>query len=597
MYLERQAGERPSGEPILSGDQLELVQTVAERLAASRDLSEVGAVVVSLGRGALGASLVELVVLAGEGRQLVMLASEGPEGTGAPVGVPVGLEAAGELGRVLQGGEAEFWSAPSKGAGREGASAGHGGHYRGARLPLVAQTGVIGALNLAWDRARPLGPSDETLLRTIALQCALAVDRAQLDVAWRTERQTLELLSEGTQLMVSALEPSQILASLVRLAVPRLAPWCAVYVAEGDELRRVAIEIELHPDLAGQLRGAVALPTSSDAPMAVAFRTGQAQLVPLVTADIVRQVYRDPQADSILSLQESWTAVIVPVRSGGQVIGVMSLVSNAWRGSPPAHLLFAAEGLAGRAGIALTNARRFEKERTRAAMLTEALLPQRAPHVPGYEIDARYLPAGSQVAGDWFDIATLPSGQALLAVGDAGGHGLPAASLMAQLRNGAHSLAVAGFSPGEILRWISLLTAEDGLESFATAIYAQLDPASGTMVWSAAGHLPPLVIDNTSAGYVEYPSQPPLGWSAAAAPPEYQLQLSPGEALLMVTDGVVERRGHQLAAGMTDLQELMAGQAGLSAHDLAQIVVEQMCPNPDDDCCVVVVKRIEGAPA
>ena len=72
-------------------------------------------------------------------------------------------------------------------------------------------------------------------------------------------------MSEGTRVMVSELDAGAIVSKLVVLAVPRLAPWCAVYVAERGTLRRVAIEIADQPDLAAQLRGLEAVEVASRA--------------------------------------------------------------------------------------------------------------------------------------------------------------------------------------------------------------------------------------------------------------------------------------------------------------------------------------------
>jgi serine phosphatase RsbU (regulator of sigma subunit) len=274
------------------------------------------------------------------------------------------------------------------------------------------------------------------------------------------------------------------------------------------------------------------------------------------------------------------------------VIGVMSLVSPAWKGRPPNEVQYAAEGLAGRAGVALSNARRFERERLVAALLTDALLPSELPSVPGYDVKARYLPWGGPVAGDWFDVWRLPSGQYLVGIGDTAGHGIRAASLMAQLRNSARGLAVSGNGPGEILHSLGLLTLEDDLESLATAVYGILDTESGSFRWASAGHIGPIFCGSGGARHLPSAIRPPFGIPVAEPPSEQEIVLGRGEAIVLVTDGVVERRGTDLDARLEVLRALVEANAVAPASAIAEQIVGTLCGPPEDDCCVVVVKRI-----
>ncbi|MHB8438022.1 MAG: GAF domain-containing protein, partial [Acidimicrobiales bacterium] len=120
-------------------------------------------------------------------------------------------------------------------------------------LPLVARGRAIGCLHIGWPEVRDFRP-DIARLEALADLCSAAVDRADLYERERRARETLEFLNQGTRLMVSRLEPDEIVRALVRLAVPRLAPWCAVYVHNGDDIDRVALEIVGDPELADRLR-------------------------------------------------------------------------------------------------------------------------------------------------------------------------------------------------------------------------------------------------------------------------------------------------------------------------------------------------------
>jgi serine phosphatase RsbU (regulator of sigma subunit) len=288
---------------------------------------------------------------------------------------------------------------------------------------------------------------------------------------------------------------------------------------------------------------------------------------------------------------DRWSAIVVPVYSNGRVIGVVTLVSNEWAGHPPDDVRMAAEGLAGRAGVALANARRFEAEHRMARLLAEALLPAQVPLVPGFSAAARYIPAEGPVAGDWFDVTRLPTGEFLIGVGDAAGHGVSATSLMALLRSAAQGLSVAGHSPAGVLEGLSKLVAEQDDDSFATALYASLDVSSGKLQWSSAGHIPPLSFLGHRATFISDAPNPPLGLGDGFVWDAHDLQVEPGQGLVLVTDGVVDRRGSTLHQGMQRLAEVVEAAAPRSAEQVADRIATELCQMPEDDCCIVVIVR------
>jgi len=219
----------------------------------------------------------------------------------------------------------------------------------------------------------------------------------------------------------------------------------------------------------------------------------------------------------------------------------------------------------------------------------EAILPRDLPDVPGYELAARYLPSGSRVAGDWYDVAALPSGEFLIGIGDVGGHGIEAASLMGQLRNSARGFAVTGHSPAALLDALRSVT-WDVEDCFATAAYAVLDPERHTLRWSAAGHLPPLAFEVGHAAYLEHVPAPPLGCAGPPLTEQRAVLWSTGCGLVLVTDGVVESRRRGLDEGMEQLRSLVEVHAKAGAEELVERITD-LCSMPEDDCCIVVVKR------
>jgi serine phosphatase RsbU (regulator of sigma subunit) len=195
------------------------------------------------------------------------------------------------------------------------------------------------------------------------------------------------------------------------------------------------------------------------------------------------------------------------------------------------------------------------------------------------------------VAGDWYEALTRPGGEVVFGVGDAAGHGLAAVAAMAELRNAARGLAVAGMTPSAILGHLSaLLSATTTSESIATAFYATFDPASGTGLWSLAGHPPPLLAGpDQPPEFLLGPTGVPLGVVDSPGYTDGQLTLGPDAALIAVTDGVVERRGRSLDTGLAELAEVVAAERTRDAATIADRVADEFCAEPADDCCVLVL--------
>jgi|GEM_PF-573070 len=573
-------------------DRVAFVRDLAEGLAGAVEQAEIAKVVRTDMRRGLGVQSVILNVVSEDGAMLETLVADGVAGpTKSLLETPIPLGADTPALAALKKGEPLLWPTLAVRNREFPEYADFASTSRSwAVLPLIAEGNPIGCLSLGWSEPRRFGRVETAFLQLVALQCALAVDRARIDRLRRAERDTLELLSEGTRLMVSALEPAAIVDSLVHLAVPRLAPWCAVYVAEEGVLRRVAIEIEGDARLADSLRGLADITVDAQTPVAVTYRSGIARVVHPINPEQVRALYPEPFATRMLEYGSTWTGLVVPVRASGSVIGVMSLVSTTWGPTPPDQVIFAAEGLAARAGVALTNARRYQDERETAAMLMEAFLPAELPDIRGYEVAARYLPAGSKVAGDWYDVVRIGPGRYLVGIGDAGGHGIRAAALMGQLRNCARGLAMTGHSPAAVIDALHLITAEDDRDSFATAAYGILDLDRNAVEWASAGHLPALQYTKGSARYVMQSPSPPLGWPAGKIS-EWETAWKPGHGVVLFTDGLVERRDRDIQTGLDELRKLVASNARLSAKRLSGVIVDRLAQDPEDDCCVVVLRR------
>jgi GAF domain-containing protein len=461
-----------------------------------------------------------------------------------------------------------------------------------AVLPLEARNEVIGCLSVGFDDERVIDGDELAQLLTAADQCALALDRAQLFDRERRARETLEFLAEATRLMVSALDPIDVLDQLLSHAVPLMADWCGVFVHDNGVLRRTATTISDEPQLAERiLAEAPAIAVTSDVPIARAWRTGREEHISEPRPALVDELFGTTASD-VRHL--GWRDVVVcPIVARGRRVGVITFAFTTSNRRYTSELRMAATGLAARAGVALDVAERFERERTTAATLVAAILPDRLPVLDGWSIVARYLPSGDAVCGDWYDVSPLPNGQLLVGVGDAAGHGLAAATLMAELRNAARGIGFAGHTPAQLLAGLSSLVAENGVDSFATAAYGRIDPTTGSGSWAAAGHLPFLLLPvDGRPTYLDVPGCPPLGVSGT--PTDHTVDLRPGDTLLLYTDGLVERRHENIDRGLARLQSAAAAPV-VDVPELADRVVADLCQDLADDCCLLILHRNPGS--
>jgi serine phosphatase RsbU (regulator of sigma subunit) len=206
--------------------------------------------------------------------------------------------------------------------------------------------------------------------------------------------------------------------------------------------------------------------------------------------------------------------------------------------------------------------------------LQQSLLPDRLPDVPGVELAARFRPGSAEadVGGDWYDVFVLPDGRVVLVVGDVMGKGVQAAAGMGRLRSALRALAHANPLPEAVLQGLDrVFTATESQDQIATLVYLLVNPTARRAAVGGAGHLPlVLVRAGQEPELVDAGSgSTPLGWPEPRA--QRTLELGPGDLLLGLTDGLVERRGRDLDEGLATVLDVVRGASG-SLEELVQRV-------------------------
>jgi len=232
-----------------------------------------------------------------------------------------------------------------------------------------------------------------------------------------------------------------------------------------------------------------------------------------------------------------------------------------------------------------------EMEET-ALTLQRSLLPRELPDVLGAELCGRYVPASEslEIGGDFYDATALGDGRVVITIGDVAGHGVLAAAVMGQVRQAVRAYAFEGHPPAALMDRLDLLVSESDL-AMTTCLCGIFDPGTGVLRFSNAGHPPPLLrrANGTVERVMEALSHP-LGVTLAHRHSEAEVRLALGDALLLYTDGLVERRGEIIDTGIDRLADLLAS-GFASAADACGRIVDGLDDGLLDDIAILAVAR------
>jgi anti-sigma regulatory factor (Ser/Thr protein kinase) len=301
-------------------------------------------------------------------------------------------------------------------------------------------------------------------------------------------------------------------------------------------------------------------------------------------------IEREPALrDAYIFSSRRLTAVhSLPIPGGdGQTAGTIALLTAEARLKPSEWDLLGS--FADQAAGALERARLFAHEHELAVRLQRSLLPDRLPSADGVELAGHYLAGGDEVevGGDWYDAVRRPDGIIQLCVGDVSGKGIGAATVMGRQRNVFHVYAHDHVSPAEIIR--RMLRHVSG-EEMITLACVSLDPYTGELSYSCAGHPPPLLVDRASGAVtrLDRASAPPIGVAEPGDIVEARMLPSEHAVLAMYTDGLIERRGQNIDEGIDLLGRLIATGVDASPVRIVRNVSEAIGA-PDDDVALLVV--------
>jgi serine phosphatase RsbU (regulator of sigma subunit) len=310
------------------------------------------------------------------------------------------------------------------------------------------------------------------------------------------------------------------------------------------------------------------------------------------------------RADQVRGPQRPWieqfgirSYVAVRLGSPGRPLGVLFVNYTLRRRRFSRPELAFLETLTSYLSVTIERARLVSVLREAVTSLQAAVLPASFPTVPGLGAAALYRSASevAQVGGDFYDLFALEGGRVAAVIGDVCGKGVAAARHTVRLRYELRTLLEEGRPPGRVLAAFNRRVQEEFVtDEYATLLLLVLDPATGAVSWSSAGHPPPLLTGPTPRT-LAFAGSLPVGLFPDATYQTARFTLPHGRCVVLYTDGVVEARNPERQEfgpeGLEAAVPAMAASAAAVAEDVLKRVLSHSGGHLDDDAAVLVLRR------
>jgi phosphoserine phosphatase RsbU/P len=463
------------------------------------------------------------------------------------------------------------------------------GPARGATVVPLPTTAPLRGRLVVLVRAGAVSPPDTgDLTELVAHRVGMAVESAWLREVDQRRRAWMAYLADTSELLGQSLDVELTVAVVPQVVVPRLGTWCAVHLLDAaGRLRLAALthaDEERLPELRAVLEPGAGLDRSPE------LRDGISALLEGGLGPARFTVPTD--------------GVAVPMAAHGGTLGVLSVGRPADRPHGPEDVTLIAD-VARRAALAVHNAQVTAAHVRVSQALQRALLPRALPVVPGLDLAAEYLPAstGSDVGGDFYDVYAVDATSWLVAIGDVCGTGAAAAARTGLLRDVLRVLVREGRPLVRSIELLNDVMLESGdplqFATLAAALVTVHDADAGPTLevqLVLAGHLQPVLV--RAGGGVEQ-----VGRHGTAVGLVEQLDLTctthtlaAGDALVLYTDGVTERRRGDEQFGSERLLRAAAAAAGRPAARLITAVrtaLDRFTADPrDDDIALLALRAV-----
>jgi PAS domain S-box-containing protein len=425
------------------------------------------------------------------------------------------------------------------------------------------------------------------------------------DISDRKRRQSFDrFMAEAGALLGASLDYETTLEAVAALAVAAVADWCAIDLLTDDGALRPVAVAHADPGRVGLVRELVTRwPSRLSDPfgMGKVVRSGEPEHFAEVTDGLVVQA-AGGDAARLAALREldPRSSLTVPLQTvPGKIVGALTMVAAESQRRFDAVDLALATELGRRCAVAVENARLYAERDRIARTLQQSLLPPDLPEIDGVTIEARFRPAGEgiEMGGDFYDAFEAGEDAWAVTIGDVCGKGPDAAALTALVRYTLRAVTMHERRPEHALELVNrAILRNRNDDRFCSAVLAVIEnrPSGVCVELASAGHPLPLLLRPDGSVEAIGARGHLLGlWPDFEAEP-LSIELEPGDALILYTDGVTDARAPERILDTDDLAELVRGCAGAGAAVLAErierTVSEGLAGEPRDDIAVLVIE-------
>lgn len=447
--------------------------------------------------------------------------------------------------------------------------------------------------------ARAVASDDGTIERVVGVAIDVT-DRRRADQRIEEARGRLDFLAGLSSRLVTVLDPIAVARMLVEEVVGTLSDYCLADLYPPTVERLTTTVAHVDPRLNDVLRATHEYETGGrrsgqDTTRAI-FLRGGIGFFPEVDAEIVMAHAADDGHRDLLGQIDTASVIALPLEARGQLLG--GVILGRTRGSVifDDDDLALCQQLADRAAVALDNARLFADRSAVICALQENLLPPMLPTLPSVDLAARYRVAhsGEDIGGDFYDVVPV-EGADMVVIGDVSGSGPSAAAVTGVVRQTLRAVARYECQPAAALAAANrIVTPQLDDARFCTAAAVRID--GSTLTVANAGHPLPYLLRRTGPIEVADARGMLLGVVDDPELHDVAVDLEPGDALVLVTDGVTEARRGDQEFGEGPLLDCLASlRHGASAAEIADTLVDAATDYADgsiaDDLAVVVIAR------
>ncbi len=404
------------------------------------------------------------------------------------------------------------------------------------------------------------------------------------------------LLVRAGEMFHRSLDIEQTLYNVARLAVESFSDLCLFDLID-ERSDRLYVTAGAHHDpklerLIKKVEGLLYNSEFRTHPVLEVSRTGHVFYLPELNEEVIVAHAASRQHAEYMRELGYRSKIVVPVMAHGEIFGALTFVLTREGGRFDDSDVELAQELGRRAGIAIANAKQYQREQHVAATLQRAFLTREFPNNETLHFYAIYRPALSEaeLGGDWYDAFKMRNGKILMTIGDVAGKGVEAARMMVQIRQAIRIASVASEDPAQMLQLVNEALLIDPSQQLATAFIGVIDPGTHEVNYASAGHTPPFC--RRPDGSIEQLAQasPPLGIDHDFVPETYRMQMEDGSLLVLYTDGVTEIR-RDAVAGEAMLKEVLGYDSVLHAANPSRFVERALCGDvPRDDIAIMAVR-------